>query len=84
MHFSFNLLSFSHKVMSDSLLTSWTVIHQAPLSMEFSRREYWNGLPFPSSEALPDPGIEPHLLHWQADSYILHDFSTLFQSFYSR
>ena len=31
---------------------------QAPLSMEFSRQEYWSGLPFPSLEDLPDPGIE--------------------------
>ena len=59
MHFSFNLLSFSHKVMSDSLSTSWTVIHQAPLSMEFSRREYWNGLPFPSPGDIPGSEIEP-------------------------
>ena len=39
--------------------TSWTVPYHAPPSMEFSRQEYWNGLPFPSSEDLPDPGIEP-------------------------
>ena len=38
--------------------TPWTVAHQAPLSMEFSRQEYWSGLPFPSPEDLPDPGIE--------------------------
>ena len=36
----------------------WTVAHQAPLSMGFSRQEYWSGLPFPSPEDLPDPGIE--------------------------
>ena len=45
--------------------------HQAPLSMAFSRQEYWNGLPFPSPGDLPDPGIEPTarcLLHWQVDS----------------
>ena len=35
----------------------WTVAHQAPLSMEFSRQEYWSGLPFPSPGHLPDPGI---------------------------
>ena len=35
----------------------WTVAHQAPLSMEFSRQEYWNGLPFPFPD-LPDLGIE--------------------------
>ena len=38
--------------------TTWTVAYQAPLSMEFSRQEYWSGLPFPSSGDLPDPGIE--------------------------
>ena len=37
----------------------WTLAHQAPLSMGFSRQEYWCGLPCPSSEYLPDPGIEP-------------------------
>ena len=35
------------------------VAFQAPLSMRFSRQEYWSGLPFPSSGDLPDPGIEP-------------------------
>ena len=38
--------------------TSWTVAHQAPLSMEFSRQEYWSGLPFPSPGDLPHPGIK--------------------------
>ena len=37
----------------------WTVAHQAPLSMGFSRQKYWSGLPFPSPGGLPDPGIEP-------------------------
>ena len=37
--------------------TPWTVAHQAPPSMEFSRQEYWSGLPFPSPEDLPDSGI---------------------------
>ena len=36
----------------------WTVDHQAPLSMEFSRLEYWSGLPFPTPGDLPDPGIQ--------------------------
>ena len=36
--------------------TSWTIVHQAPLSMEFSRQEYWSGLPFPSPGGLSDPG----------------------------
>ena len=38
----------SHSVMSDSLWPPWTTAHQAPLSMEFSRQEYWTGLSFPS------------------------------------
>ena len=37
--------------------TPWTVAHQVPPSMEFSRQEYWSGLPFPSSGDFPDPGI---------------------------
>ena len=37
----------------------WTVAVQAPLSMEFSRQEYWSGLPFLSPRDLPDPGIKP-------------------------
>ena len=40
-------------------VTPWTVAHQAPLSMGFSRQEYWSGLPFPSPGNLPDPRIEP-------------------------
>ena len=47
--------------------TSWTVAHQAPLSMEFSRQEYWSGLPFPSPRDLPDPGIKPGSSTLQAD-----------------
>ena len=39
-------------------VTQWTVVHQAPLSMEFSRQEYWNKLPFSLPGDLPDPGIE--------------------------
>ena len=40
-------------------MTPWAVAHQAPLSTEFPRQDYWNGLPFPSPQDLPDPGIEP-------------------------
>ena len=39
--------------------TQWTVGHQAPLSMGFSRQEYWSGLPFPPPGDFPHPGIEP-------------------------
>ena len=38
--------------------TPWTVAHQAPLSMGFSRQEYWSGVPFPTEGDLPYPGIE--------------------------
>ena len=47
---------------------------QAPLSMEFSRKEYWSKLPFPSPGDLPDPGINPvalHCLHWRQLLYHL-------------
>ena len=49
--------SVSHSVMSDSLRPP--VAWQAPLSIEFSRQEYWSGLPLPTPGALLDPGIEP-------------------------
>ena len=42
-----------------TLVTPWTVARQAPLSMGFSRQEYWTGLPFPPPGNLPNPGIEP-------------------------
>ena len=48
---------FSH-VVSDSSVSPWILAHQATLSMEFSRRECWSGLPFPSPWDLPDLGIE--------------------------
>ena len=50
--------------------TAWTVAHQAPLSIEFSRQEYWSGLPLPSRGDLPDPGIEPQSSALQADSLL--------------
>ena len=46
----------------------WTIAGQAPLSMGFSRQEYWTGLPFPSSRDFPDPGIESRSPALQADS----------------
>ena len=48
--------------------TPWTVAYQAPQSMEFSRQEYWSGLPFPPLGDLPDPGIEPGSPELQADA----------------
>ena len=44
---------------SPTLCNPIDVARQAPLSMEFCRQEYWSGLPFPTPEDLPDPGIEP-------------------------
>ena len=49
-------------------LTPQTVAHHIPLSMGFSRQEYWGGLPFPSPRDLPDPGIEPGSPAWQSDT----------------
>ena len=51
-----------------TLATPWIVACQTPLSMGFSRQEYWNGLQFPSLGDLPDPGIEPGSPALQADS----------------
>ena len=47
--------------------TPWTKAYQAPLSMGFSRQEYWSGLPFPSPGDLPNPGIEPESSALQTD-----------------
>ena len=49
----------------------WTVLHQAPLSIRFSRQECWAGLLFPSPGELPNPGIKPGSPALQADSYIV-------------
>jgi len=51
-----------------TLATPWIVACQAPLSMVFSRQEYWSGLPHPSPGDLPVPGIEPRSPALQADS----------------
>ena len=65
------LCHFSHEQLFEIL---WTVAHQAPLSMGFSRQEYWSGLPFPLLGDLPSPGTNTHLLectillHWQVGS----------------
>ena len=56
--------SLSHVLL---FATPWTVSHQAPLSMKFSRKEYWSELPFPSPGDLPDPGVEPGSSALQAD-----------------
>ena len=49
---------FSHVQL---FATLWTIAHQAPLSMDFSRQEYWSGLPCPPPGDLPDPGIETNV-----------------------
>ena len=66
-----HLLLFSRQVMSNSLVTPWTVDQQVPLSMGFPRQEYWSGLPFPSPGDLPDPGIEPASSALHAESLLL-------------
>ena len=59
----------SRSVVSDSFqLRGLTVACQAPLSVGFSRQEYWSGLPFPAPGIFPTQGLNPRLLHWQADS----------------
>ena len=56
---------FSHVWL---FITPWTVAHQAPLSMGFSRQEYWSGLPCPPLGDFPNPGIEPRSPALQSDS----------------
>ena len=53
-----------------TITTPWTVAYQAPLSMRFSRQEYWSGLPCPSPGDLRDPGIEPESPTLQAGSLL--------------
>ena len=65
------------------LATPWTVAHQAPLSLEFSRQEFWSGVPFPPLGDLPNPGIKPTSLifpYWQADSLPLPTWEALIKS----
>ena len=67
---------FSHLVESDSLATPWTVACHIPLSVGFSKQEYWSGLQFLSPGDFPDPGIEPTSLAsptLEADSLPLSD-----------
>ena len=71
MDFPLKRIYFVHacSVMSNSG-TAWTGASQAPLSMGFSRQEYWSGLPFSSPGDLPDPGLEP------ASSVLASEFFT--------
>ena len=61
-------------------VTPSTVAFQDPLSMGFSRQEYWSGLPFPSPEDLPDPRIEPRSPALQADSLPSQSSDSLYHS----
>ena len=58
--------------------TPWTVTHQAPLSLGFSRQEHWSGLPFPSPGDLPKPGMQPRSPALQADSLPLSHLGSIF------
>ena len=62
MRYRCQMLLFSRSVMSDSSATPWTIAFQAPLSLEFTRQEYWSGLPCPPSGNLPTQGLNLHLL----------------------
>ena len=75
LHCRWILYQLSHKWKKEKSLswvrlfvTPWIVAHQAPPSLGFSRQEYWSGLPFPSPEDLPDPGIEPRSPSLQAEA----------------
>ena len=79
--FDRNWQSLSHVQL---FTNPWTVVHQAPLSVEFSRQEYWSGLPFPSPGDLPNPGIKPVspasrgrvFTVWATrEAQVLHDYS---------
>ena len=62
--------TFSVQLLSRVQLfaTPWTIAYKVPPSVEFSRQEYWSGLPFPSPGDLPNPGIEPGSPALQADA----------------
>ena len=61
----------SHSVVPDSLSTPWNVACQAPVSLGFSGQEYWSGLPCAPPRDLPDPGMEPTILHCRQMLYHL-------------
>ena len=58
----------SHFSLVQLFETLWTVTHQAPLSLGFSRQEYWSGSPIPSAGDLPGPGVNPGSSALQVDS----------------
>ena len=65
-HWGVLLTSFTRVLF---FVTPWTVAHETPLSIGFSRQGHWSGLPFPPPGALPDPGIEPRSPKLQANFY---------------
>ena len=69
----------SHSVVSNSFETPWTITHQVPLSMGFSRQEYWSGLPCPPPGELPNPGIKPGFPTFQAILYHLSYQGSLYK-----
>ena len=62
---------------TNSLVTPWTVAHQAPLSTGFPRQEYWSGLPFPPPGIFPVKGLNLGLLLWQRGSLALNYLGSL-------
>ena len=69
-HPEFFLFFFVHRLVMSNSLRHHGLYCQASLSMGFSRQEYWSGLPFPSPEDLPDPGIEARSPALRADSFL--------------
>ena len=70
------LSHFSHVQL---FATVWTLAHRAPMSMGFSRQEYWSELPCPPAGDLPDPGIKPESSALQVDSLLLSHWRSLTQ-----
>ena len=66
-----SILRFLYCCLVITLYPTLTIAHQAPLSMELSRQDYWRGLPFPPPGDLPDPGIKPTSPALQADYLLL-------------
>ena len=63
-----------------TLVTPWAGAHQAPLSMDFSKQQYWSGFPFPSPGIFRPQGLNPDLLHWQVDSLTLSHQGSMLHS----
>ena len=64
-------------------MCAWTAACQAPLSMEFRRKEYWNGLPFPTPGDLPDPGIEPRSLALAGGFFTLSHLGSITPAYFN-